>query len=263
MIIKQTVTGAHNGFAVANGIPSQPDSRRDVVVIAGDALKHAQGLLGGRVCRRRRREQRREFQVVAHTVIEREFPGHAPGILCKQGDGDIVEGLIGCADALNIFRRYSEAIRLQAVEGGGRRGKNRKGAERGDTPEIQFEDLLFGRTQLNEVEVGPDLEGMPSVRDGANVRELITALDTIDRRIGLAAEVSVAGNVDAEVAASLKRGESEVQAAARKLEAKFVEGRVAEDGIVLKNDVDVAIVVFPNSGPRVLSKHLVLRCRLN
>src|ERR1700688_926346 len=54
-----------------------------------------------------------------------------------------------------------------------------------------------------------------------------------------------------------------MQAAPRILHAKFIEGRVADDGVVLPNDGEIAILVHARAGSRVLSEHLILRSGLH
>src|ERR1700737_1727892 len=50
-----------------------------------------------------------------------------------------------------------------------------------------------------------------------------------------------------------------MQAAARILNAKFIEGGVADDGVVLSDDGEVAVLIFSRAGSGVLSEDLILR----
>src|ERR1700680_1051884 len=50
-----------------------------------------------------------------------------------------------------------------------------------------------------------------------------------------------------------------MQAAARKLAAKFIEGGVADDGVVLSDDGEIAILIYARAGSGVLSQDLILR----
>src|ERR1700680_4312478 len=50
-----------------------------------------------------------------------------------------------------------------------------------------------------------------------------------------------------------------MQAAARKLDAKFIEGGVADDGVVLSDDGEIAILIYARAGSGVLSEDLILR----
>src|ERR1700726_187113 len=50
-----------------------------------------------------------------------------------------------------------------------------------------------------------------------------------------------------------------MQAAARILSAKFIEGRVADDGVVLSNDGEIAVLIYASAGSGVLSEDLILR----
>src|ERR1700675_362208 len=50
-----------------------------------------------------------------------------------------------------------------------------------------------------------------------------------------------------------------MQAAARILSAKFIEGRVADDGVVLSNDGEIAVLIYASAGSGILSEDLILR----
>src|ERR1700719_4371640 len=54
-----------------------------------------------------------------------------------------------------------------------------------------------------------------------------------------------------------------MQAAPRIVHAKFFEGRVADDGVLLPIHGEIAIVLHARAGSRVLSEHLILRSGLH
>ena len=102
MIIKQTVTGTDDSLAVTCWIPGQSNTWSHIVVIARNAFPNAKGLFRGRVHGGCWREERADFYVTAHTVIDGQVTVHAPAILEKEPHGDIVKRAVGIADALDI-----------------------------------------------------------------------------------------------------------------------------------------------------------------
>ncbi len=93
MIVEETVAGADDGLAIAGGIPSESEPRSDILVLARDAFLDAERLFGGGIDGGSRGKERGEIGVITQTVIDRQFSGDAPGILSKETDGNIVEGL--------------------------------------------------------------------------------------------------------------------------------------------------------------------------
>src|SRR6202011_1318943 len=51
----------------------------------------------------------------------------------------------------------------------------------------------------------------------------------------------------------------EMEAAACILKAQFIEGGVADDGVVLSDDGEVAVLIYSRAGSGVLSEDLILR----
>ena len=145
--------------------------------------------------------------------------------------------MVGSADALNVGGGNSQTVGLQS--GGGRKidgltaadgngiGKSEGGsgqaAEINVAAEIELENLRFSGAQLNQVYVATHLESVLAAQQRDVIGEFGAALDAIDGGVRLAAEISEAGNVDADVGAAGQIRKTEVQAAARVLEAKFVE----------------------------------------
>src|ERR1700692_2970419 len=197
----------------------------------------------------------------------------APAVLNEKSINVIVEGLIGSADALNVRRGYSQAIGLQAggawesdgltvAEGygvGESKGVGREAAEVYVAAKIKCENLRFGGTQLDDVVIPAHFEGVPAANERDVIGEFRAALDAIDCGIWFAAEISVARDVDADVGAAGQLRKTEVQAAARKLAAKFIEGGFADGGVVLSDDGEIAILVYTRAGSGVLSEDLILR----
>jgi len=94
--------------------------------------------------------------------------------------------------------------------------------------------LGFCGAQLNQIEIRAELEDMRSNSLGERVSKLVTAFDAIHGGVGLAAEIGVARDVDADVATARLLRIAKVQAAAGKLKTKLVDRGVTEDGVVLE-----------------------------
>ncbi len=84
MVVKEAVAGADDGFAIALWIPSESDSRRNIVVVAGDALDDSELLFSGGVNGCGGSKERADFDVVADAVVHGELAGGAPGVLNKE-----------------------------------------------------------------------------------------------------------------------------------------------------------------------------------
>ena len=67
------------------------------------------------------------------------------------------------------------------------------------------------------------------------IGEFCAAFDAIDGGVRFTAKVGVAGNIDADIGAARQIRKAEMQAAAGELEAEFVKGGVADDGVVLRD----------------------------
>ena len=89
-----------------------------VVIVPGNAFDHAQGFFGGLVDGGSRGRKRSNFHVVTHTVVHREFSIYAPTVLEEKCKGQIVEGTVGIADALNVSGGNSQAVGLQRRQTG-------------------------------------------------------------------------------------------------------------------------------------------------
>src|SRR5260370_14434984 len=108
MVVEEAVGHGDKGFAVAGWIPGQTEAWGDVVVIARNAFDNAQGFFRGGVDGSGRSEQRSNFHVITDALIQSQLAFNAPGILCEKAEGEIVEGLVGVADALDVRRRNSQ-----------------------------------------------------------------------------------------------------------------------------------------------------------
>src|SRR5579871_2166242 len=263
MIVEESITDAHDSFAVAARIPCDSKAGRNVVIVARNSFDHAQRFFCGGVDSRGRRKQRRNFHIVTNAVVNCQFLGELPRVLREESDRNVVEWLIRIADALDVRRRYAKPVRLSAVGRRNAGAEQRQAAEVHVAAKIQFEDLCFRGTQLNQVEVSAELEIVSAPGFFQNIRELESALNAVNRGVRFTTKVSEAGNIHADLIATWKRRESEVQTAARKLEAELIDGRWVDNRVVLKGGVKVARLIQPDARARILAKYLDLRGRLN
>src|ERR1700687_1357526 len=201
MVVKEAIAHADNGFSISGRIPRKTEAWGNIVVIAWNAFHNPQGLFRCGVDGGGRREQRCNFHVVTHAVIQSQLAIHAPGILREEAERKVVERLIRVSDALDVGGRNTQAIGLQS----GCAGQTCESAAEagcGDSPKIdvaakiQFENLRLCRTQLDQVDVGAKLESVvsPDFRDG--IREFRSALNAVHGRVRLTAEIGYAGNID-------------------------------------------------------------------
>ncbi len=259
VIVEEAVTGADDRLAISRRVPCQTEAWSDVFVVAGNALDNAESLFGGGVDRSGRGEQRADFDIISDTVVYDELAGQLPAVLREEAHGNVVKRLVRVPNTLNVSDGDPQAIGLQAIGAGQRRAEGREAAEVDVAAEIELEDLRFRGAQLDEVVVAAEFEGVLAANEADLVGEFGAALDAIDGGVRLAAEIGDARNVDADVAAAGKLRESEVQAAAGVLEAGFVEIAIADNGVVLESDVEVAGLRQASAGAGVLPEDLVLR----
>ena len=101
VIVEDSVAGADQRFLVATHVPSQGEARCYVVLVARDALDHAEGRFGSGIDRRGRREERGQLEVVAHAIVQRQARVDLPAILGEDSKGLVAKRPSGSADALN------------------------------------------------------------------------------------------------------------------------------------------------------------------
>src|SRR5712692_11419023 len=213
MVVEHPEARADNSLAIAGGIPGQTNAGGDIVIVARNSFHNAESLLRGGIHGGSRREERTDFRVIAHTVIDSQVPVQPPVVLEEVAHRDIIEGIVGISDSLDVRGRNSQAIGLQAccarqgdsgnavrkTERGGR-----KAAEVHDTAEIKFKNLRLLGAQLNEIEVGARLESVMAAHDGQVVRELESPLDAIHSGVRLASEVRKPRYIHADIGATRK-----------------------------------------------------------
>ena len=112
---------------------------------------------------------------------------------------------------------------------------------------------------MDEVCVAAKLESVPSVDDADVIREFEAPFDAIHWRVGFAAEIGTVRDVDADQVAAGKLREAEVETATRDLRAEFIEGCVADNGVMLESEIEVARLVVAGARAGVLTEDLVLR----
>src|SRR5690242_14024014 len=260
VIIEQAESRSYHGLSVALGVPRDAEARSHVVVVARNSFLNAKRFFCRSVERIQRRKQRRDFHVVAYSVVESQVPIRAPAVLKKEPDREIIERLVRLADALNISSGNSQTVGLQAggseelddltgwqSHGVGKRAVrhrgSRKTAEIDDAAIIQLEDLRLAGTQLDQVVIPTHLEGVISADQTHMVCEFEAPLDAVHRRVRLASEVGEARNVHADIASARQLGKSKMQAAASHLCPELVEAGGAQYRVVLEDDVEVSRLI--------------------
>ena len=119
--------------------------------------------------------------------------------------------------------------------------------------------MRFLGAQLNEIEVTAHLKSVMAAHEGYVVRKFKAPLDAIHRGVRFAPEVRIPRNIHSDIRAAGKLRKAEVQATASNLRTEFVEGRVADSGVMLKGEAQVAGLVQPGARAGILTEHLILR----
>src|SRR6266567_260205 len=81
VIVKHSVRSAHNGLAIACGIPRDADPRLKIVLIGLNPFLQSQQFIGGKRQSLRRPEFRRNFYVIAHAIIQSDRRTDTPRVL--------------------------------------------------------------------------------------------------------------------------------------------------------------------------------------
>ena len=118
MIIKQSVTGADDRFAVAHRVPSEPEPWGHIIPITGIALGHIERLFRRGIEGRRGPELRRQLEVVAHAIVQCESRANLPAVLDEEALHCVVEQTVGVSDALDEGGRQAQTVGLHAGEAG-------------------------------------------------------------------------------------------------------------------------------------------------
>src|SRR5262249_59482290 len=110
------------------------------------------------------------------------------------------------ANALDVSCRDAESIGLETSRSGQGvwKAKRRSGeaAEVHIAAEIEFEDLFFGGTQLNQVDVASELERVLAPGFGQSVGKFESPLDAVHGGIGFTPEIRETRNVYADLIAA-------------------------------------------------------------
>ena len=262
MIVEEAITHANDGSTVATWIPRKSEPRRKIIVVAGNSLHHTQRFLRGGIHGSGCSEERGNFDVIPHTVIQGEPAIDAPGILGKEAEWQIIKRLIGITDSLNVSGRDSESVGLQASSAGQSIWKSKSGSSKAAeihvATKIEFENLRFCGAQLNYDCVNADFECVASERFRECVREFQAPLDAVNRGVWLTPKISNSGDIDADLIAAGELRKAEMQAAACILKPKSVNRGWTGYGVMLKSYIQIARLVVACARTRILAEHLVL-----
>src|SRR5260370_34108896 len=114
MVVENPEANADDGLTIVSGVPGQSNSRTNVLVIPRNGFHNAEGLLRGGIHGGCRREERADFHVIAHSVINGQVLVQNPVVLREKAYGDIVKGIIGISNPLDVRLRDSKAVGLEA-----------------------------------------------------------------------------------------------------------------------------------------------------
>ena len=118
MIVEDAVGAADDRFAVAFGIPRQPNARSEVVLVVLDALLNAERIVSSSCQSCRRGELRTKLYVVANSVVQGQIRTKLPGILPEESERLVAKRIVWIADALNEGAGNTQAVGLDGGEGG-------------------------------------------------------------------------------------------------------------------------------------------------
>src|SRR5260370_5043449 len=118
MVVENPEASADDGLTIASGVPGESNSGTNVLVITRNALHNAEGVLCSGIDGGCGREERADFHVVAHTVVDGQVFVQNPVVLREKANRDIVEGTVGISDALNVGGWNSQAVGLEASRTG-------------------------------------------------------------------------------------------------------------------------------------------------
>src|ERR1700690_1905213 len=113
VIVEHAEGCADYSFPIALGIPCDAQARLNVVAIGLNAFLDSQELVSGLSGirePRRRGKRRREFHVIAHSIIESEIVAHPPGILPKQAQSLIGKRVGRIAETLHESVRHAKTV---------------------------------------------------------------------------------------------------------------------------------------------------------
>src|SRR6267154_5074651 len=120
MVVEEPEASADDGLATAGRIKSEAEARSNVVVVSRNAFDDAESFFSGGVHGGRRREERAKFDVIADAVVEREFAIYLPLVLREKSHRNVIEGLLGISDALDVGGGDDQPVGLQAGGAGER-----------------------------------------------------------------------------------------------------------------------------------------------
>lgn len=93
---------------------------------------------------------------------------------------------------------------------------------------------------MNDVDVAAEFEVVPAANQADVIGELRAPFDAVHGGVRFTAEITIAGNVYADLIAAGQLRKSKMHAAARVLKAKGVERRGADYGVVFNGEIQIA-----------------------
>ena len=199
MIVEDAVGCANDGLVATVYVPRQTNARRKIVLVARESLLHADRVLsslqvgrserdaGQRVCEAYGRNRVRQFNVVAHAVVQRQILTNLPRILREEGNRAILNCAVGIAEAFDEDAGKSKAVGLHGRNRWRCDGQPRNEVSKracGNAAEVKEagEVQIKSRAYVNEVDVAAELEVVCAVNNIHVVCKLITLLRAINGR---------------------------------------------------------------------------------
>ena len=112
---------------------------------------------------------------------------------------------------------------------------------------------------MNDIDVAAHLEGVLAADKANVVHEFKATFNAVNRGVGFTAEVRVPGYIHTDIGTARKLRKAKVDPAAGDLRAKLIKGIIADDGVMLKSEVEVAGLTQARACTGILTEDLILR----
>src|SRR5215831_8222900 len=230
MVIKHAVGSAHHRLTVSLRIPSDANSRLNIIRVSLNSLLQTEEVIPSLRQRCWRPERRRNLDVVPYSIIQRNRRSNPPRVLPERPNGNVVERVARAANSLDEILWQSCAIglyRRQRCEIWQKPWSriDESQARSADTAEVVHSAVVHRKhcVQWQVVEIRSELGLVASNRPRERVSKLIPLFRALNVRERLASKISEARNIYGWIRSTRNGSVVEVrQAAACILEEKLV-----------------------------------------
>src|ERR1035441_5097044 len=118
MVVKNSVRGPDYRLAVPFRVPRNSETRLEIVLVGLNPLLQSKQVVGRQGQPLRRRELRRDLNVVPHSVVDGQVVARAPAVLPERSNWTVADRAARAAQSLNVIARQSRAIGLNRREPG-------------------------------------------------------------------------------------------------------------------------------------------------